>query len=241
MDSEEQRRTLLAYAENLPINDFPGFTHIMSTDSKYVRVSDCSLSLLGYKNQEQIFATDYYNMPCKASENAEAFEKEDILALSQEISILSYHQYNTGWKILLGHKKPIFSGNEVIGTLHNFVDMTHGHILDISRFLEKENNRFKRKQFSYIILDSNEKSNLTKRQQVCLFYLLRGYTYKEVAKVLGIGGSTVQAHIGNIKKKFNVESKSQLIEYAMHRGLMSMIPKEIFMSENMAIECLEFL
>jgi hypothetical protein len=66
VDSEEKRRILLVYAENLPINDIPGFNHVMSTDSKYVRVSDCSLSLLGYKNQEQLFETDYYNMPCKA-------------------------------------------------------------------------------------------------------------------------------------------------------------------------------
>jgi DNA-binding CsgD family transcriptional regulator len=228
MGSEEKRKILLAYAENFPINDIPGYTHIMSIDSKYIRVSDNALNLIGYKSQDQLFETDYYNMPCKASENAQALESEDKLALSQEIKILSYHHFNNDWKILLGHKKPIISNNIVIGTLANFIDITHSNIVDISRFLLEEHYKVRKKQFSFIIQDSDEICGLTRKEQACLFYLMRGYSYGEIAKALSVAITTVQTHIEHIKQKLNVITKSQLIEKAIQLGLMNIIPESLF-------------
>jgi hypothetical protein len=142
------------------------------------------LNHIGYKSQDQLFETDYYNMPCKASENAQALESEDKIALSQEIKILSYHHFDNGWKILLGHKKPIISNVIVIGTLANFIDISHSNIVDISRFLLETNHEVRKKQFSLIIQDSDEICGLTRKEQACLFYLMRGYSYGEIAKAL---------------------------------------------------------
>lgn len=228
MDNEEKWKLLLKYAENFPINDFPGFTNIMSLDSKYIKVSDNELPIIGYKNQDQVFATDYYNMPCQACENAETMIKEDLLTLNHEIKILSYHQFDNDWMILLGHKKPIVQQNEVVGTIANFMDITHGGIIDMARFLLKNSRKITKNQFSYVIQNQENFWGLTKKEQECLFFIIRGYSYGEIAKKLAIAITTVQTHIEHIKVKFDVQTKSQLIEKAIQLGFMAIIPGSLF-------------
>ena len=53
---------------------------------------------------------------------------------------------------------------------------------------------------------------LTKRENTCLFYMVRGKTAKEIAGLLFISKRTVEKHIEHIKNKFNCTTKSQLIE-----------------------------
>ncbi len=226
MDYEEKRKILLAYAESFPINDLPGFTNIMSVDSKYIRVSGNVLPLIGYESQDQLFETDYYSMPCPASENAEIFEKEDQLALSGEIKVISYNHFNDGWKIFLGHKKPIMHDHEAIGTLANFIDITDSNLVDISRFLWEKNNKIIKKQFSFIIQPKNI-FGLTKKEQECLFYLVRGFSYKGTSKVLGNAESTIQTHTEHMKHKFKVQRKSQLIGKVIKLGFLNFIPESL--------------
>lgn len=58
---------------------------------------------------------------------------------------------------------------------------------------------------------------LTRREKEVVAQLLRGYSAKESAKVLGISYRTVETHIDNIKNKFGVNRKHELIVklYAM--------------------------
>jgi DNA-binding CsgD family transcriptional regulator len=228
MESDNKRKILLAYAESFPINDLPGFTNVMSIDSKYIRVSDNALPLIGYKTHYQLFETDYYAMPCKASENAKTLEKEDQLALSQEIKIISYHHFHDDWKVFLGHKKPILHHSEVIGTLANFMDITNHHIIDISRFLLGKDNKVTQKQFSYILQSEEGVFGLTKKEQECLFYVMRGFSYAEISKILHIALTTIQTHIEHIKQKWGVETKSQLIEKGIQLSFLNFIPKSLF-------------
>jgi DNA-binding CsgD family transcriptional regulator len=224
---DEKKAALLKYAERFPINDLPGFTNIVSPDSKYIKVSDSALQLIGYKSQDQIFETTYANIPCQACENAETFEKEDKVALEREVKILSYHCFDD-WKILLGHKKPIWHNGEVIGTIANFMDVTSARLVDLGQFLLQEDHKIKRKQFSYVITENdNCFYNLTQKEQACLFYFVRGLTFKEIAYKLTISITTVHTHIEHIKQKLNVITRSQLIEKALHLGFLSVIPRSL--------------
>ncbi len=46
------------------------------------------------------------------------------------------------------------------------------------------------------------KYNLSKREQECLFYVLREKTAKQIAKILGLSFRTVEFYIENIKNKY---------------------------------------
>jgi len=225
--NDAKKIKLIKYAERLPINNFPGLTAIMSIDSRYIRASNNMLQLLGYESQKQIFNTTYANIPSPVSENAASFEQEDQMALEQEIKTLSYNDFGE-WKILLGNKKPIFLYKDVIGIFANFIDVTSTSLIDLGKFLLEENHKIKKKQFSYIIQDSESNFyNLTPKEQECLFFYIRGLTYKEIAKILNIGSTTAHTHIEHVKQKFNVFTRSQLVEKALHIGFLSIIPESL--------------
>ncbi len=53
---------------------------------------------------------------------------------------------------------------------------------------------------------------LTSHENECLGYLSKGYTMKITAKRLGISHRTVEQHLRNIKDKFGLNTKNQLVE-----------------------------
>lgn len=55
-------------------------------------------------------------------------------------------------------------------------------------------------------------SELTEREREITSFLLRGYTYRLIAKELFISESTVKTHIQNIYYKFDVHNKTELIQ-----------------------------
>jgi DNA-binding NarL/FixJ family response regulator len=65
-------------------------------------------------------------------------------------------------------------------------------------------------------------SLLTEREKDVLTDLAKGYTYKEVAKKLGISHHTVADHVKAIYRKLSVRSRSQAVFEAMQTGLIDM-------------------
>jgi DNA-binding CsgD family transcriptional regulator len=60
---------------------------------------------------------------------------------------------------------------------------------------------------------------LSPRQQECFFYLIRGYTAKQIAQKLGCSPRTIETHMDHIRNKLKCPNKGQLIELAFENGL----------------------
>lgn len=65
-----------------------------------------------------------------------------------------------------------------------------------------------------IVLKEHKRSKimLSFREMECLSYLARGYSAKEVAKILGVSSRTVEYHLQNIKLKTGLRYKSDIIK-----------------------------
>lgn len=61
---------------------------------------------------------------------------------------------------------------------------------------------------------------LTRRESETLDLIARGYTYQEVAKLMGVSVSTVQTHIKSIYSKLSVNSRGQAVFEARALGLL---------------------
>lgn len=217
---------LIKYSEHFPINDLPGFTHIMSIDSKFIKASDTALSLMGYPSEDDLFCTTYEDMPCEASEHSVCFRQEDQLALKNEIKILNFGKFRE-WKMLLGYKKPIIQEGVAIGILAHFIDVTHSGVVDVGKFFLKKGGGIRKNQVSFLIQEQMDYHGLTRREQDCLFFLIRGCSYAEISKRLNIEVTTIKTHVEHIRDKFNVGNKSQVIEKAIALGFMSVIPEHL--------------
>ncbi len=53
---------------------------------------------------------------------------------------------------------------------------------------------------------------ITKRENECLAFIAQGYTMKRIAQLLTISPRTVENHLRNIKDKFGINTKNQLVE-----------------------------
>jgi two-component system, NarL family, response regulator NreC len=70
------------------------------------------------------------------------------------------------------------------------------------------------------VLDPYE--TLTPREREVLHLAAEGRTYPEIAAVLGISHSTVETHRAHLMKKLGLRVKTDLIRYALYRGILPM-------------------
>ena len=63
-------------------------------------------------------------------------------------------------------------------------------------------------------------SDLTGREQEVLAYLAEGASNEEIAKSLVISPKTVARHRENIMRKLNLHSRSELVRYAIRKGII---------------------
>lgn len=63
-------------------------------------------------------------------------------------------------------------------------------------------------------------SDLTDREQEILTYLAEGANNDEIAKSLVISPKTVARHRENIMRKLNLHSRSELVRYAIRKGII---------------------
>ena len=73
----------------------------------------------------------------------------------------------------------------------------------------------------------NQKRKLIRRTDECLYFMLRGKTAREIAKMMHLSIRTVQKYFYFLKISFDCATKSQLIEKAVTEGYINYIPKRL--------------
>ncbi|GAH00959.1 unnamed protein product, partial [marine sediment metagenome] len=68
---------------------------------------------------------------------------------------------------------------------------------------------------------------LTKTEAECLYFLIRGYTSREVGDLLNKSHRTIESHAEKIKSKMNCHSKSQMINKAINSGYVHIVPESL--------------
>lgn len=76
---------------------------------------------------------------------------------------------------------------------------------------------------NHFLLRKNIKIKLSVREGECIYYMLLGYTAKQMANHLNLSIRTVQHYIENIKIKADCYYKSQLIEAALRGSFYKLI------------------
>ncbi len=189
-------------------------------------------NLCGFKKVEDIFQISDYDIPCKLSELSEVWRQNDrkVILAKNAIQFFETVIYSDGkLRQFLTTKTPKFNEkNIIIGTYAHALDVS-GLFNQLTKALnqaEKKNN-FSLPQRSYII-GQNPDFHLTVRQSECLFFIIRGRTNKEIAKILNLSFRTIECHIEELKDKFNCKTKGNLVDAAIAYGFVDIIPKHLF-------------
>lgn len=92
-------------------------------------------------------------------------------------------------------------------------------------YLPKRLSRETRNRLQHLSRDL-EQHVLSPRETEVLVYLASGYTNKEISNKLHISVKTVETHRANIMKRLELESRSDLVNYALKNRYIESLPQE---------------
>lgn len=215
------------------LNQIQAMIYITDQNHHFMMANNFTAKALGYLVGSELEGRCYFDMRCPAVQYSDIFIKQDqqIFQQKKNKKYLAYCCYsNNNWKVLLGDKSIIVNGKNA-SCLSNFIELSQCRsILNLYEIISKSSEDHflsDNGQFVYEIIDDENVLSLTKREQECLFYFLRGRAAKEIANYLNISYRTVESYIDNIKTKWSCHSRSDLYDMAIRSGFLGIVPASI--------------
>lgn len=181
----------------------------------------------GVKCMEKLSGKTDYDFPWISEDLAAQFRSNDrkVLIKNKTIKFLEIHKVaSNDWGVLLTTKSPFVENDPDSGTLGVCVALPKS-IIKLGQLLGKALYGSKSLTQSSYLIESN--STLTSRENEVLFFILRGKTAKEIARILKISSRTVEQYVELIKNKFKCRNKSELIAFSMENNYFHMVPESL--------------
>ncbi|MEM1244541.1 MAG: LuxR C-terminal-related transcriptional regulator [Pseudomonadota bacterium] len=205
------------------LENFPGYVFWKDNQSTYLGSNQYFAKAAGFNHPDELIGLKDTDLPW--CELAAQMSHADRLAIDQPQMILEIPLIaDASCPLVITQKKPLYDHNTLIGMIgFSFVNQTKSILAELSRLIGNLKN-YKDQNF---LVQNDSNSKLTRRQQECLYYLLRGNTIREIAKNLNLSARTIETHMVHIKNIFAVRTKSQLIEKAIEQGYLNCIPRSL--------------
>lgn len=221
------------------IQQFDGLVTLTNRDHKCEFTNNTTAKLFGFKDVASMNGTGPFEMRCPAVESANEFIKQFnyVFDSGESISVFDVHQYADGQqRVYITKKSPIMApGSQRVTHVMTVCSEVSSQLIgQIFSRLKKQNSYFDgdfKNNVSYYVDFFPNKGRLSKRELECLYYLAQGKSAKEVGASMKISARTAQSYLDNIKDKLNVNSRSELVQYAINIGIFHYLPPTIFSQE----------
>jgi DNA-binding CsgD family transcriptional regulator len=199
--------------------------------------------IIGLPQPEDCIGRTDFEMPCDTVNCAGLFRVQDkkVMQTAQRMQILDIHPFaGYHWKIYVFTKTPLKNEDDkIIGTIFHGVDITDASTIEIVSLLASMSTDMAKSdllgQNSYIVGNKFHDIKLSERQSQVLFFLLRGKLVKQTARILDLACRTVDDHLEQLRVKFHVQNKYELIDEAIKNGFLNIIPESLF-NKQLSIE-----
>jgi DNA-binding CsgD family transcriptional regulator len=218
------------------LRQIQGIIFVLGHDSKIIYSNSATAKLCGFDKTDSMLGNDASQLPCPVAESAPDFFQQDqyVLSTQKSLTLLDMHVYANGeGKIFLSKKSPFYLDNKLVGVLCLGTELTSDTIANACGVLIMEDKKFiaKKSRYndrSYTVGNAISNCGLSARELDCLFYMVRGKTMKETAKALSISPRTVETHVEQIKVKTQLQSRGEIVDYAISSGYLNYIPQSYF-------------
>lgn len=217
------------------VDNFPGIVWIKDQQLNYYACNHQLIKFTGLKNKDNIVGKSDFDLPW--GKYAEYYRQgDDPILNGKSITYLHPMRFSSGKEgLILTRKTPIYNSLENIAGIMGFITYLPGtRKLELIRklsFIDSSLQTSQEGQVQYILSDNFDDTRISKREAVCLFYLIRGKTAKEIALILGISKRTAEKHLESIRAKLNCGSKSEVFSKALELGFVNFLPNGTFIEK----------
>lgn len=207
------------------LNKIPGAIGFKDQFSTYLGGNQQLARGMGYSRPQDIVGMKDTDIKSEMVVFADKFMSDDkAVMISGERQHIDIGRYQDGvLRATLSTKKALLTADQqVIGTVFSRVKLKSS----IPGKLFGESLNIKSPQY-YTIGGQYGDYHLSRRETDTLFYVIRGYTAKEIAQKLGLSPKTIEYHIEQLKNKLNCNKKSELVEKSIDLGFIYNLPISI--------------
>ena len=211
------------------INFLPFPASLKNSHSEYITANTALLKLCGFSDLKALKGKTDQDLKCAAANFSEEFRQQDkrSIEFGKQVNIDICRYADEKIHCFSSTKTPIFcKKNNQSATLSCMLEMD---CTLIEKFASILNSSTKTRNManilgSYSTRQREDDITLSKRQAQSLFFLLRGKTSKEIARILSLSPRTVDEYIDIMKVKFHCENRLQLISCAIEKGYFFTLP-----------------
>lgn len=220
------------------INNAPGLVTFKDHASRFLSCNHKMARLGNLATPEEIIGKYDSELPWGETEVLKSFEEQDQEAMQGFITYVlgSYHFFDKE-RLLLTKKVPILSKNSQIMGHVNYITEIEKPILApmVSVLLQNEititPDLIDILKNVFVASDATQ-LHFSPREEECLYYLLRGFSMKEIARKLDLTYRTIEFYVDGIKDKLKCRKLPALTAKAMALGCFDIVPAKILLSEN---------
>ena len=206
---------------------YPGILVNKSIDLSITYCNDTFLRYSGLASEEEALGLTDYDLPWHNYADIYYKHELDALAGKEYSAIIPFKDHKGNEYIFLNNKAPRRNQDDkIIGTVSYAMEVINPPVFEFVSLLQKSLS-----DQSIANYFSIQDTHLSSRESECLFYLLRGNTAKQIARLLSLSPKTVEHYIENMKLKFHCQTKSELISKAIEQGFTNVVPKSILFEQ----------
>lgn len=209
--------------------DSKGYFGWKDKESRYIRLSKDICNALGISSPYD--ATGRFDKDYFPDEMAETFVEDDQIAMKNGYSISVCETIFFRQKVLtFGYKTSIYDHLGQLDGCFAYCSLLPEKISGQLSYMLQTNAdlhsyySYTEYQKSLLIKDPVAPIELTPIQEVTLYYVIRGDSCREIAERVNRSVRTVEWRLNELKAKFDVSKKSELIARAIELGYLNRIP-----------------
>lgn len=214
----------------------------MNREHRFVAGNLPSVGLFGFRQLDDMLGLLPAEIKCDAASAAPIFEEQNnyVFETGREMISLELHAYAEGaQRFLRSRKSPLYDEAGFIKAVecschelqHKDLNLFLAQLLRIDHYITNDHGTYHTRA-NYTC---QQVPHLSPRESECLFFLVRGFTAKEISHRLGIATPTVNSYIENLKSKLNCNSRSQMIERAAELNLLPVIPTSLLKHQSLSL------
>jgi DNA-binding CsgD family transcriptional regulator len=204
------------------LDQLPCAVGYKNLESIYTGGNDALARLMGYQKSTDIIGLRDYDVKHEMASLADCYIQQDqeviVGPIQRHLDIGRYCHGDI--EIHLSTKKPVYDdAGDIVGTVYSVFQLEPMWLQSLYLIsLEEKGPLF------YTIGTQHRDYNLSPRESQCLFYLIRSWSAKTIAKRLQLSPKTVEYYINRLKLKFSCKSRADLIDKLISLGFMVHIP-----------------